>query len=187
MRRIAFALLALAIAAPSYAQDWERVFDTIADPGGGYKVLLLDPSQPRTSTDRYKLVSLADLLSGVVDFRCRYVAAKGLEGAFTAAEFIAGNSGCDKRVGVRVPDPGVGAVWGYVAVAVPAGGPAPDYLGYATATSNPGIDQSDLFIEQADGVTIDGVALDVWVIRVSTLQHRGQAVYFSQDARAPGR
>ena len=57
MRRILFALLLLAIAAPAAAQDWERVF-TEGAPEPAFKVLMLDPSEPRESRDRYKLAPL---------------------------------------------------------------------------------------------------------------------------------
>ena len=188
MRSIHLALFAvtLAAAAPAAAQDWERVFSETATVDGDHMVLVLDPSQPRESADRYKLVALADLLAGVVDFGCRHVAAKpsAETGAFTAADFAPGNTGCGIRAGVRVPDPGPGVVWGRVAAAVPAGDAAP-YLGYAPTTGNPGINQVDLFIEQPTGVTLAGDAYDVWVVRVSTLQHRGQAIYFSPGADPP--
>ena len=57
MKRILTVLLLLAIAVPAAAQDWERVF-TEGAPEPAYLVLMLDPSEPRESRDRYKLAPL---------------------------------------------------------------------------------------------------------------------------------
>ena len=62
MNRIAIVLLALLISAPAAAQDWERVFATADAPPANGRVLVLDPAQPRTSTDRYKMVEATDLM-----------------------------------------------------------------------------------------------------------------------------
>ena len=60
MRRIAISLLLLTFAAPVAAQDWERVF-TEGAPEPAFKVLMLDPSEPRESRDRYKLAPLGSV------------------------------------------------------------------------------------------------------------------------------
>ena len=62
MNRIVIALLALLVAAPAAAQDWERVFETVPTPESGWKVLMLDPDVDRSSRERYKLVGVEDLL-----------------------------------------------------------------------------------------------------------------------------
>ncbi len=72
MNRIAIALLALLIATPSAAQDWERVFSTVPAPKPTDKVLVLDPDEPRDSRDRYKLVEVPALLPSAA--RLVYVA-----------------------------------------------------------------------------------------------------------------
>ena len=58
MTRIIFAVVVVALfVAPAAAQDWERVFSDGA-PEPAFKVLMLDPSEPRESRDRYKLAPL---------------------------------------------------------------------------------------------------------------------------------
>ena len=60
MKRILIALLLLTLAAPVAAQDWERVF-TEGAPEPAFLVLMLDPSEPRESRDRYKLAPLGSV------------------------------------------------------------------------------------------------------------------------------
>ena len=62
MKQIFTALLLFAFAAPALAQDWERVFGKVRNPDPSAQVLVLDPSQSRSDLNRYKRVSLADLV-----------------------------------------------------------------------------------------------------------------------------
>ena len=163
MNHIAIALLALLIAAPAAAQDWERVFDTVEAGDGGYKVLMLDPSQPRSSTDRYKLVSLADLMAPVYTFpdsATRYVAnkASATRPTFTATEMAAGGTSPGLLTAAPIPRPTATGVW--VAVAVPENRP----LTYgAIGTADRRTDRTGVFVPQAGTVTLGDDSYAVWV------------------------
>ena len=163
MKRICTALLLTAFAVPAAAQDWERVFSTVEAGEGAYKVLMLDPSEPRTSTDRYKLVSLADFMAPVYTFpdaATRYVALKAAatRPTFTAAEMAAGGTSSGLMTAAPIPRPTATGVW--VAVAVPANRP----LTYAAiGTADRRTDRTGAFVPQAGTVTLGGASYTVWV------------------------
>ena len=90
------ALLALLIAAPAAAQDWARVFDLVDVAGPGDEVLLLDPDEPRSSTDRYKRLAVEDLTAPA-----SLPAAARLVYVATASQaFTAGDTNPDLRIAI---------------------------------------------------------------------------------------
>ena len=120
MNRIAIALIALLIAAPVAAQDWERVFDTVDAPPANGRVLTLDPAQPRTSTDRYKLVPVDDILPAAS--RLVYVATAfeelidEAEGVYILNVSVAGAGALPAGSLVLIPKLPPGSASGFVVV-----------------------------------------------------------------------
>ena len=163
MKRIA-ALLALFIAAPVSGQDWERVFTADPVPDPGFRVLMLNPEADRASTDRYKLVSLADLMAPVYTFpdsATRYVAVKpggGRRPTFTATDMLAGGISSALADAAPIPRPSGPSTW--VAVAVPENRP----LTYAAiGDANKRTDRTGAFVRQSGTVTIADTPYTVWV------------------------
>ena len=87
MNRIVIVLLAMLVASPVYAQDWERVFTPVDSPEDSHRVLVLDTDVDRSETARYRILSTADLLAAALPASARlsYIASTSLHVTATAS------------------------------------------------------------------------------------------------------
>ena len=168
MNRLILGVLATAIvASPASAQDWERIFGTDSAPPADFSVLMLNPGVGRDSPDRYKIVSLADLVAPFYTFPdslTRYVAVKtgSHRPTFTAADMRAGNTSPALLKSARIPRPSQASGW--VAVAVPLNRPL-TYAAMGDRTVRH--DRTGDFVRQAGTITLGGTAYTVWVADVT--------------------
>ena len=174
MKRFMFAILAVTLlftASPVQAQQWEETFQNAVARLPDMKILVMDPNA--TGQQRYVVISIEELLSGLVHFPdnvTRYVATKTevdssnrTQPVYTAADFTASTATSSSQSLIAIPYPvfPVGTTQVWTAFAAPAG-TVVDYL--IIDTSNVGLNQgSGGFSKQTGTTMIAGEAHDVWV------------------------